>query len=119
VAVGFAIAIADESPNGVLEGRFPMTSTNHIASGRAHRADKWTHFSASNDAPLKEGSIGSIPKGESPFGSDALGRIRVVMVPLPPRRLVRDLADQVHFLFDDLVREPVPGHFIEMLRRLR
>jgi hypothetical protein len=39
----------------------------------AHRAEKWTRFSVKNDAPLKEVSIGSIPKVESTFGSDALG----------------------------------------------
>jgi hypothetical protein len=38
----------------------------------AHRAEKWTRFSAPNDAPLEEESIGWIPKVESTFGSDAL-----------------------------------------------
>jgi hypothetical protein len=46
-------------------------------------------------------------------------RIRVIAVPLPPSRLVRDLAGQVRSLFADLVREPVPGQLVEILRRLR
>jgi hypothetical protein len=46
-------------------------------------------------------------------------RIRVVMVPFPPRHFVRDLADQIHSLFDDLVREPLPGDLVEIVRRLR
>jgi len=45
-------------------------------------------------------------------------RIRVVMVPFPPRHIVRDLADQIHSLFDDLVREPLPGDLVEIVRRL-
>jgi cytochrome c len=39
----------------------------------AHRAEKWTRFSAKNDALLKKVSIGWIPKVVSTFGSDALG----------------------------------------------
>ena len=38
----------------------------------AHRAEKWARFSASNDALGKKGSIGSIPKVDSTFGSDAV-----------------------------------------------
>src|SRR5687768_17733438 len=41
-------------------------------SGLAHRAEKWTRFSAPYDALFQGGSIGSIPKVESTFGSDAL-----------------------------------------------
>jgi hypothetical protein len=41
-----------------------------------HRADKWTRFSALNDAPAKSWSIGLIPKVESTSGSDALGQRR-------------------------------------------
>jgi hypothetical protein len=33
----------------------------------AHRAKKWTQFSALNDAPLKEGSIDWIPKPSPPL----------------------------------------------------
>jgi hypothetical protein len=40
----------------------------------SHRAEKWTRFSAPNDASLEEESIGWIPKVESTFGSDALVR---------------------------------------------
>jgi ATP-dependent helicase/nuclease subunit A len=38
----------------------------------AHRAEKWVHFSATNDVPLKDRSIGLVPKVESTFGSDAM-----------------------------------------------
>jgi hypothetical protein len=43
-----------------------------VARNLAHRAEKWTRFSAVNDAPLRTKSIGWIPKVESTFGSDAL-----------------------------------------------
>jgi hypothetical protein len=46
-------------------------------------------------------------------------RIRVVMVTFPPRHFVRDLADQIHSLFDDIVREPLPGDLVEIVCRLR
>jgi hypothetical protein len=46
-------------------------------------------------------------------------RIRVVMVPFPPRHFMRDLADQIHSLFDDLVREPLPSDLVKIVRRLR
>jgi hypothetical protein len=42
------------------------------ASDKEHRAEKWSRFSAPNDAPLQTRSIGSIPKVDSTFGSDAL-----------------------------------------------
>src|SRR5687768_9474862 len=37
------------------------------ATTLAHRAEKWTRFSAKNDALLQGGSIGSVPKVESTF----------------------------------------------------
>jgi hypothetical protein len=42
----------------------------------SHRAEKWTRFSAPNDASLEEESIGWIPKVDSTFGSDALTHTR-------------------------------------------
>ncbi len=41
-----------------------------------HRAEKWTQFSAPNDALIQEESIGWIPKVDSTFGSDALAAAR-------------------------------------------
>jgi hypothetical protein len=38
----------------------------------AHRAEKWTRISASNDALLLEGEHRMDPKSGSTFGSDAL-----------------------------------------------
>ena len=41
----------------------------------AHRADKWTRFSAPNDAPFKKrGASDGSPKSGFHFGSDALSR---------------------------------------------
>jgi ATP-dependent Lhr-like helicase len=42
--------------------------------GRTHRAEKWTRFSASDDASPRKRSIGLSPKVEATFGSDALRR---------------------------------------------
>ena len=53
------------------------------------------------------------------YTASELTRIRVVTVPFPPRHFVRDLADHIHSLFDDLVREPLPGDLVEIVRRLR
>jgi hypothetical protein len=47
------------------------------ALGAAHRADKWPRFSARGDAQPMNLSIGQIPKGGSPFGSEALERKQV------------------------------------------
>ena len=38
----------------------------------AHRAEKWTRFSAKNDAPIDEEASDMVPKVDSTFGSDAL-----------------------------------------------
>jgi hypothetical protein len=38
----------------------------------AHRAEKWTRFSAKSDAPIDEEASILIPKVESTFASDAL-----------------------------------------------
>jgi hypothetical protein len=48
-------------------------------SALAHRAEKWTRFSASNDALFKERSIGWDPKSEPTFGSDALRAVFVAL----------------------------------------
>jgi iron(III) transport system substrate-binding protein len=55
------------------------TGSTSPRNALAHRAEKWTRFSAPNDAPLEEESIGWIPKVESTFGSDALA-LRVAAI---------------------------------------
>jgi hypothetical protein len=53
-------------------GRSPLGSGRGTWVVLAHRADKWIRFSALSDALVSKGSSGSIPKGESTFGSEAL-----------------------------------------------
>ena len=48
----------------------------------AHRAKKWTRFCASNDAPFKGLSIGSIPKVVPTFGSGARGSAALISAAL-------------------------------------
>jgi lysophospholipase len=55
------------TPDPVAPGKRDLAEV-----GSAHRAEKWTRFSAPNDAPLEGLSIGSVPKVDSTFGSDAL-----------------------------------------------
>lgn len=46
----------------------------HRADPKGHGREKWPRLSAPDDAPLQERGIGSIPKVESTFGSDAQGQ---------------------------------------------
>src|SRR5689334_18912269 len=63
----------------VAAGLLAMPALAHRADPEGHASEKWPRFSlarpagsAPNDAPLKEGRIGSSPKVGSTFGSDAL-----------------------------------------------
>ena len=75
----------------------------------AHRAEKWTRFSALSDGPLQTKSIGWIPKVWSTFGSDAPGplgqeqdrpEVAVSIAPIGlPGTLVRPAAGRGIVLF--------------------
>jgi hypothetical protein len=60
------------SPQGRRAYFRPSWPGTYTAWHPAHRAEKWIRISAPNDAPLSGLSIGSIPKVETTFGSDAL-----------------------------------------------
>src|SRR5829696_6267165 len=76
----------------------------------AHCAEKWTRFSALNDAPAKSWSIGSIPKVDSTFGSDALvGKLLLAVWGSisRPRAFIRSMTRPIIILVEPQLAENI------------
>jgi len=69
--VGPTIVYAFMQAVGMVNDHLTGCYRHAECKAMAHRAEKWSRFSASNDTPIKKESIESIPKVDSTFGSDA------------------------------------------------